>query len=281
MEGEDYMGKTNYDFEIYTDGGCSPNPGGNGGYGFVILQRGNEFLRGNGGYIGTTNNRMELMAAIVALESIKEPSTVLLHSDSKYLVYTMQGMYSKKKNRDLWNRLDQECRRHKKITFSWVRGHNGNKYNEICDTLATEGMRDATERDKGYDGAVCSLPARPQGSIFPDDEIEGLANTNIPPGYLNASCAVAIRVFKKEEKHSFRSYAKLTTGGRDGFSFFVGETLLDAVGDDRITELFFSAFPQKRAEAACRWYLRGLTVAEAFEKIRVDMEIERKVAKRS
>lgn len=133
--------------KIYTDGACKGNPG-RGGYG-VILTYVDEF--GNyhekelsAGYENTTNNRMELLAAIVALEALKYPSEVILYSDSKYLVDAfnqkwISGWISKNwakvKNVDLWKRLLNAQKEHD-VEYIWVKGHAGHEYNERCDKLA-------------------------------------------------------------------------------------------------------------------------------------------------
>jgi len=133
---------------IYTDGACRGNPG-NGGYGVVLEYNGHE-KELSAGYRRTTNNRMELLAAISGLEQLKEPCAVTLYSDSKYLVDAItQGWAEKwrKKgwkrgdgkpalNPDLWARLLDLLQKHK-VSLVWVKGHNGHLYNERCDVLAT------------------------------------------------------------------------------------------------------------------------------------------------
>ncbi len=128
--------------DIYTDGACSGNPGP-GGWGAVLVY-GTIEREISGGEKETTNNRMELMAAIEALSLLKEPCEVTLTSDSSYLVkgasewlegWKKKG-YNKVKNPDLWQRLDALLHTHK-VTFVWVKGHAGHMYNERCDTLAT------------------------------------------------------------------------------------------------------------------------------------------------
>ena len=132
---------------IYTDGACSGNPGP-GGWG-AILRYGSFEKELSGGERQTTNNRMELLGAISALEALKEPCQVDLYSDSKYLVDAMtQGWAERwrkngwKRNRtdpalnpDLWQRLLDLCRTHD-VTFHWVKGHADNAYNNRCDALA-------------------------------------------------------------------------------------------------------------------------------------------------
>lgn len=132
---------------LYTDGACRNNPG-RGGFG-AILVYGKYEKEISGGEALTTNNRMELMAAISGLEALKEPCAVNLYSDSKYLVdafnegwvfgWQKAGWKRGKeelKNPDLWERLYKLTKKHE-VTFIWVKGHCGNEYNERCDKLAT------------------------------------------------------------------------------------------------------------------------------------------------
>jgi len=140
---------------IYTDGACSGNPGP-GGWGAVLIAGAHEKeLRG--GELATTNNRMELMAAIQALESLKRPCQVELHTDSKYV---QQGISAwihgwkargwktadKKpvKNEDLWRRLDEARARHD-VQWRWVKGHAGHELNERADELARRGIKDVLD----------------------------------------------------------------------------------------------------------------------------------------
>jgi len=130
---------------IYTDGSAKGNPG-NGGYGIVMMSgtHRKELLQG---FRLTTNNRMELLAVIVALENIKKEGTsVTIYSDSKYVIDSVDKKwvfgwekknFSKKKNPDLWIRFLKIYRK-QKVSFIWVKGHANNKENEKCDTLAVQ-----------------------------------------------------------------------------------------------------------------------------------------------
>ena len=134
--------------DIYTDGACRGNPG-RGGWGDILVYGGRE-KELSGGERQTTNNRMELMAAISALEALKEPCEVTLTSDSRYLVdgiekgwavgWRSRGWRKADKspalNADLWERLLVLFERHR-VKLVWVRGHVGHSYNERCDALAT------------------------------------------------------------------------------------------------------------------------------------------------
>jgi ribonuclease HI len=133
---------------MYTDGGCRYNPGP-GGYGAVV-RNGHDRREYSGGYRRTTNNRMELMACIVGLQSLSQPSSVILHSDSKYVVDGISKGWARKwrangwkrynrepaLNADLWNQLLALCDMHR-VDFVWVKGHAGIEENERCDQLAT------------------------------------------------------------------------------------------------------------------------------------------------
>ena len=134
---------------MYTDGACIDNPGP-GGYGVVLLYKGHR-KELSGGFRQTTNNRMELMACIVGLQALKRKSSVVIHSDSKYVVNGMTRGWAKKwqannwqrsekvkaQNADLWSQLLDLCQKHE-VEFVWVKGHVGNPENEHCDRLSTE-----------------------------------------------------------------------------------------------------------------------------------------------
>ncbi len=141
------MSKT---IEIYTDGACRGNPGP-GGWGALLIYGKRRKLM-HGGERETTNNRMELTAAIEALNALQDPSNVILHTDSKYVMggindwmpnWKKRGWKTaaKKavKNQDLWQALDEAAGRHD-IDWRWVKGHDGNAGNEIADELANRGI---------------------------------------------------------------------------------------------------------------------------------------------
>ena len=132
--------------EIFTDGACSGNPGP-GGWG-ALLRQGDRTREMSGGESQTTNNRMELMAVIEALNALKKPSAVTLHTDSRYVMdgatrwlksWQARGWKTADrqpvKNEDLWRALDDAMARHK-IDWRWVRGHSGHVENERADQLA-------------------------------------------------------------------------------------------------------------------------------------------------
>ena len=142
--------------EIYTDGACSGNPGP-GGWGAVLTYDGRERELYGGEAAGTTNNRMELMAAIQALESLTRPSVVRLHTDSSYVrngITSWLNSWKRNgwrtaskqpvKNSDLWRRLDTAAARHD-VHWLWVKGHAGNPGNERADALANRGMTEARQ----------------------------------------------------------------------------------------------------------------------------------------
>ena len=138
--------------EIFTDGACSGNPG-KGGYGAILRYNGHTKELSQG-FLQTTNNRMEILAAVTALETLTEPCRVTLTSDSKYLVDSVKQGWLEKwkknnwyrtktekaKNVDLFIRLSAQLERHE-VTFVWVKGHAGHPENERCDKLATSAIQ--------------------------------------------------------------------------------------------------------------------------------------------
>ncbi|MDR0842726.1 MAG: ribonuclease HI [Acidobacteriota bacterium] len=147
---------------VFTDGACKNNPGP-GGYG-AILQYGDTRKELSAGFRLTTNNRMEILAAIAGLEALREPCQVLVYSDSQYLVNAMEKGWARRwqsngwkrnakekaVNPDLWERLLELCKIHK-VKFSWVRGHAGHPENERCDELATTAATSSNLAvDEGY-----------------------------------------------------------------------------------------------------------------------------------
>jgi ribonuclease HI len=147
---------------IYTDGGASGNPGP-GGYGAVMLS-GKHRKELSGAFRMTTNNRMELLAVIIALETLKNPGTeVTIYSDSKYVVDAVMKKwvfgwvkknFKDKKNPDLWKRFLKIYAQHK-VEFVWVKGHAGNEFNEVADRLAVSAYQvGVLEIDEAYEATI-------------------------------------------------------------------------------------------------------------------------------
>lgn len=160
--------------EIYTDGGCEPNPGP-GGYGVLLLHP-KKRAEASGGFRLTTNNRMEIYAAIKGLELLKRPCKVTLYSDSQYLVRAMmEGWVASWKrkdwwrtnkeraaNIDLWDRLIALCGTHR-VEFRWIKGHAGDLNNERCDQLSMAALRHPNlPADKGYENKTSTEEERPR-----------------------------------------------------------------------------------------------------------------------
>lgn len=160
---------------IHTDGAASGNPGP-GGYG-AVLESGRHRRELWGGFRRTTNNRMELLAVIVALEALKgEGHDVTVVSDSKYVVDAVQkgwvfawkkAGFAKKKNPDLWRRFLQVYPKHH-VKFQWIRGHAGHPLNELCDRLAVAAREQpGLPPDEGYERM------EKEGPLFATDEETG------------------------------------------------------------------------------------------------------------
>lgn len=155
---------------IYTDGAAAGNPG-RGGYGAVLLY-GQHRKELSEGYQLTTNNRMELLAVIVALETLKVPCEVTVYSDSKYVVDSIEKKwvfgwakkgFKKKKNPDLWKRFLAIYPKHS-IKMVWVKGHSNIPENERCDRLAVKAsQKNVLLEDSGY---LSSITENPPAQIF-------------------------------------------------------------------------------------------------------------------
>lgn len=159
------------DVVIYTDGGCSYNPGP-GGYGAIIIKHG-ERSEISGGFKHTTNNRMELMACIMALKDIEPDLSVVVHSDSQYVVngitkgwadtWRSKGWMRNKnepaENYDLWEQLLDACEP-LKVRFVWVKGHAGHEENERCDELAAQALAGSRlAHDKNFESGRTTIQA--------------------------------------------------------------------------------------------------------------------------
>ena len=140
------------EYTIYTDGACSGNPGP-GGWGAVIFDEKEKQYNISGNVKDTTNNRMELMAPIMALKKIKSMSNVMIFTDSTYVKngitewikkWEKNGWKSSSKkpvkNKDLWIKLNDLCQKNK-VQWKWIKGHSNNKYNNLADELATEAIK--------------------------------------------------------------------------------------------------------------------------------------------
>lgn len=146
------------EISLYTDGAASGNPGP-GGYGIVLVS-GRHRLEKSEGFRLTTNNRMELLAVIIGLEALKKTgSRVVIYTDSRYVADSVEKgwvfqweskLFKKKKNADLWIRFLKIYRNHN-VRIIWIKGHNNNKENELCDRMAVEAsLLSNLPEDTGY-----------------------------------------------------------------------------------------------------------------------------------
>ena len=269
------------EYTLYTDGSCLVNPGGAGGYGAVLIDMTTgEVTEKSEGFYASTNNRMEVMAAIEGLKMVPVGASVELVADSQYLVRTIDGYFAKKKNYDLWEQLDAAMAG-KKIHTTWVRGHKGNPYNERCDQIAMAAANNPTRYDTGYTepaaAPVTTATQKPAPAARPVDTARlaqkpALSDTVPPWKRVSAphgaeyytgperdvweSCKEAIVRLNRTMDPRFKDFAALRTGGTDGWS-----TLYDAAevfGMETATDLL-TVLPSRRDVATCaRWYGRGL-----------------------
>lgn len=139
------------DIIIYTDGACNNfSPFGEGGSSYVILMRDKQIEKsGSKQLLNTTNNRAELHGILSGLYNAPDDSIILICSDSRYAINVLDGTYpNAEKNRDLIDLCLSEIRKKKQVYFEWVKGHNGNKYNELADSLANDKMLEVKDKFK-------------------------------------------------------------------------------------------------------------------------------------
>ncbi len=276
----------------YTDGGCLYNPGGPGGYGVVIINyESDKTTECSEGYESTTNNRMEVMAMIRALEETDGcTGTTLIVSDSQYAINCAENNWKREKNRDLWERYDKAAKG-RKLMFQWVRGHSGVIENERCDALASAAMKKEGKLiDKGYSDSIHSnIPLRKfpgklalGGAMAVDIQVP--VDMDIGPSCLsiadyekkylvNTLCAKTITEFYSNKITSFKAYTKIKTGGIDTWSRKKAEEVIDNIGEKAWIVVTKNLDDEKQRLSAGRWICRGLKISDAIRKVFVDYEI--------
>ena len=134
-------------YTVYTDGSCKPNPG-TGGFGVVILRDGQPYKERMGACDDTTNNQMEMLGVIDALDHIPAGADITVMSDSKYVVNTLTKGWKRNKNKALWRAIDDLVEsKDLKVAYQWVKGHADNEHNNRADELAQEAASDLKEKN--------------------------------------------------------------------------------------------------------------------------------------
>lgn len=151
------MPLTHHKFIVYADGSCLRNPDGPGGWGAIVIAPDGSRREFNGHSPSTTNNRMELTAAIEGLRATEPGSHVVLRSDSQYVVNTIERGWKRNKNHDLWQQLDAE-RDARTVEFEWVRGHDIDPLNHRADELAGMGAHGRPVAAESMDGQMIAKP---------------------------------------------------------------------------------------------------------------------------
>lgn len=262
---------------LYTDGSCLSNPNGPGGYAAVLIQDNKEIQRISGGNPSTTNNRMEITAVIEGLRMIPEGTEVLLKSDSEYVIKTIQGAYSAGKNSDLWQQLGREIKK-RHITCEWVRGHNGNVWNELCDELAGGAAVNSARECGGGNRPDFAVKTGAMGAqIERVDASHRLRYTReeyASKQQVRPMCASGLAAFYTKSKHTFKDYAALKTGGIDVWSRTPTGVLEEEAGTEVASAIRTYFENKSEYESALRWYLRGLDAEDAVRKVLVSREIQ-------
>ena len=143
------MKKEDNKYTAYTDGSCDNlSPYGEGGAAYIIMKDGWVIKENQKGFVGTTNNRMEMLAIISAINSLPRGSEITIYTDSQYAITAFTNVKRAKKNLDLINLYHHCAANLKSVEFVWVKGHNGDKYNELVDSMANSAYREMIERYK-------------------------------------------------------------------------------------------------------------------------------------
>lgn len=274
------------EYTIYTDGGCEKNPGGRGGYGVIVINNSTGNIKQfSQGYKATTNNRMEIMAILAGLNSIPRKSSCTIISDSQLAIKCLSGEWKRNKNLDLWEEMDV-LTRCKKIKTHWVKGHDGNPLNELCDKMALMAMKGKNLlEDKGY--LMSNRPLKNNNESLlsltlytPVGINDDFLYYEPPTDYAlcNQAGIENIENFKRKEKKTFNDYASLKTGGMDGWS----SMLLDEMkmpGDKAWEVIRFNMHEFSNMVSALRWHKRGLSIEDAILKVLVDKKISERKGK--
>jgi ribonuclease HI len=200
----------------YADGSCIGNPG-RGGWGVVLIDPAGAATEYSGADPATTNNRMEITAAIEALRRVPADAAIAIHSDSQYVIKTMTMGWRRRENLDLWAPLDQETAR-RRVRWQWVRGHNGDPLNERADELARSAAEDRVPRASRAAPPPASEPARPspahdspaRDSPAPDDHDRSIVHHLTPllhPGEDVRHCRGCRRLFVTADDAHFCALA--------------------------------------------------------------------------
>lgn len=276
---------SNPDYVAYTDGACwhekYDTSIGRGGYGTIIIKTGSNDLKGreySEGYVLTTNNRMELMAVIVALHNVPKESKVRVYSDSQYVIKILRGDNRIHTNEDLWQKyyeLVDEKGLH--VDPVWLKGHNGNVNNERCDRLAKSACcKEDLLNDEWYEKQQKSYVLEsemdlPQKYYEKNAQIvtrEVLIHCN----HVNPLCADAILRFWECSNPMEDEFAQLKTNGKDYWSDYKYEWF-EKNCDKEILGILEKEFSDVSIRESClRWYMRGLSLADAIKKAAYDFE---------
>jgi ribonuclease HI len=190
----------------YADGSCIGNPG-RGGWGVVLIDPAGATTEYSGADPATTNNRMEITAAIEALRRVPADTAIAIHSDSQYVIKTMTMGWRRRENLDLWAPLDQETAR-RRVRWEWVRGHNGNPLNERADELARSAAEDRAPRASRVPppAGESARPGPARDSPAPDDHDRSIVHHLTPlmhPGEDVRHCRGCRRLFVTSDDAHF------------------------------------------------------------------------------
>ena len=278
------------DIILYTDGGCEHNPGGRGAYGVVLYYRGRRDVQTfSEAFESTTNNRMELLAVIKALEKVRTSDPIVLYTDSKYVQRSAKEEYARRKNVDLWRHFDAVMK-NKNVIFVWIPGHKGHKYNELCDKLCREAIESGPYHiDYGY--VENETRKHEQENLFENSDIAAIARMifNVSEEYdrvpdqmpleeyceryaVRMICAKQILYFYRYKFHAAKHYVGIKTGGSDYWSKIRDQEMRLIIGHEK-ERILRAYLDEKGMIRAAKWHCRGMTLSDAIRKVMIEEKI--------
>lgn len=288
---------TAYDYTVFINGGCIASPRGPGGYGVVMIDnKSKKISTMSEGFDNTTENRMEILAATMALRSLPRGCSCILYSSSKYFVNCFTGAWKRNKNQDLFGKA-QSAAKGITLDLKLLPNSEGNIYSELCENLTMMSMQQKNLKvDVLPREAMAARKAKYADMIRPDTsvpissmssqiviplefqtEIEIMSQSDYAAKYhVNHECAAALLLFASKTKHVFSDYAKLKTYGFDYWSRKSLNILTEYLNSgEEILSVVESYIPyEKECSAAMRWRCRGLPLEHSIRKVLVDSEVQ-------
>lgn len=271
------------DYTVYTDGACSPNPGP-GGLGAVrICNRTGQMETRSAFRPAATNNYMEVLAVIYGLRMTPEGCSVEIVSDSQYAINCLKGEWRRNVYHEMFAFADALMEK-RTVTFRWVRGHAGDRYNEMADRLASGAIRTGAGKPQVFSApgsamdVAINIPKGVRRRMVPASAPEWARKYRVSP-----SCAESLVEFMAKDSPKFRDYASLRSGGYDAWSVLEEDAM---VKKGKVSKAVLAGLRKNLGDRhmfleGLRWYCRGLPLEESVRKTLVNREISMNGAHRT